>query len=211
MDAVTLKKLKSEERWLLWKTIDGKKIPYYTNGDPRGRIGNKEIKIDSPEDHDRLVDFKTAQKSYRDSKGKYSGIGLAIFKPLIGIDLDKCYTEDGELIPQAANIVERAGSYTEKSPSGKGVHILCFGYPGGHTKKPTHDGYEYEFYSGGRFFTFTGEHDKASPPDLKWVDLNKFPELYPNREQPLPGARGSGSLRTTTPRKTTTERNGRFK
>ena len=42
-----------------------------------------------------------------------------------GIDLDHVVREDGTLEPFAAEIVELMNSYTEYSPSGTGLHILC--------------------------------------------------------------------------------------
>ena len=42
-----------------------------------------------------------------------------------GIDLDHVIREDGTLEEFAAEIVEQMNSYTEYSPSGTGLHILC--------------------------------------------------------------------------------------
>ena len=42
-----------------------------------------------------------------------------------GIDLDHVVWEDGTLEPFAAEIVDLMNSYTEYSPSGTGLHILC--------------------------------------------------------------------------------------
>jgi primase-polymerase (primpol)-like protein len=36
------------------------------------------------------------------------------------------FDENGKLIPQAREIVGKLTSYTEKSPSGKGLHILVY-------------------------------------------------------------------------------------
>ena len=42
-----------------------------------------------------------------------------------GIDLDHVIREDGMLEEFAEEIVEQMNSYTEYSPSGRGLHILC--------------------------------------------------------------------------------------
>jgi NrS-1 polymerase HBD domain len=79
-----------------------------------------------------------------------------------GIDLDDCLTDEGELVPEAAEIVDSFNSYTEISPSGRGVKIFArgkFTHPqtgkqGGRSKKI--DGFkETEIYSANRFFTVT--------------------------------------------------------
>ncbi|MBQ3759394.1 MAG: hypothetical protein II876_08055 [Synergistaceae bacterium] len=43
----------------------------------------------------------------------------------VGIDIDGCIQEDGTLTSMAAEIVSLMNSYTEVSPSGRGLHILC--------------------------------------------------------------------------------------
>lgn len=53
------------------------------------------------------------------------GLGLGLFGDLVGIDIDHCVGDDGELSEMAKTIVELMDSYTEFSPSGSGVHILC--------------------------------------------------------------------------------------
>ena len=54
----------------------------------------------------------------------YSGIGLGIFDGFCAIDLDDCVTDSGYFTEPAASIVELMHSYTEFSPSKKGLHIL---------------------------------------------------------------------------------------
>lgn len=84
--------------------------------------------------------------------GGFDGIGIILTGTgLVGIDLDSCIT-NGVLAPWAAAIVTRVASYTEVSPSGTGVHILCRGaLPAGRRKKGN-----IEMYDSGRFFTVTG-------------------------------------------------------
>ena len=54
----------------------------------------------------------------------YDGIGVGIFDDLAGVDIDNCIDEVGELSERAKKIVSMMNSYTEKSPSGKGIRIL---------------------------------------------------------------------------------------
>lgn len=67
-----------------------------------------------------------------------------------GIDLDDCDNEKGRaLIKEFTQTLE---SYTEYSPSGKGIHIICKGHlPNGAKRKGN-----IEMYESGRFFTMTG-------------------------------------------------------
>ena len=84
--------------------------------------------------------------------GTYDGIGFVFAdNGFVGIDFDHCIT-DGVLAPEVAAWVERFNSYTEYSPSGKGIHIIVKGkLPGkGQNKKTA------EMYDNGRYFTVTG-------------------------------------------------------
>src|SRR5687767_4814976 len=72
--------------------------------------------------------FDVALASYR--SGRYSGIGYVLCKAdrRVGIDLDACRNpETGSLTTWADEIVERLRSYTEISPSGYGVKVICGG------------------------------------------------------------------------------------
>lgn len=77
----------------------------------------------------------------------FSGDGI------FGIDIDHCYDpETQELDSAAAEIIETVQSYTELSPSGTGIHILCKGaLPEGRKRRGA-----VEMYSTLRYFTVTG-------------------------------------------------------
>ena len=81
---------------------------------------------------------------------------------IAGIDLDHVLNEAGELAGWASEIVEAMDSYTEYSPSGRGLHILCritepmSGFCVAH-KKPVDGGGVIEVYDSGRYFTVTGQ------------------------------------------------------
>ena len=67
-----------------------------------------------------FADFETACSASR----SYNGLGIGIFNGVSAIDLDDCITESGQLTDTATEIVKLMHSYTEYSPSGKGLHIL---------------------------------------------------------------------------------------
>ena len=84
----------------------------------------------------------------------YDGIGYVFCDDgLVGIDIDDGFT-DGLLNPLAADIIGRCHSYTEKSRSGRGVHILVRGelpFKGKNNRAAV------EIYKSNRYFIMTGE------------------------------------------------------
>lgn len=52
------------------------------------------------------------------------GLGLGIFNDYSAIDIDDCIDEQGNLNDMALDIIEFMDSYTEKSPSGRGIRII---------------------------------------------------------------------------------------
>ena len=75
-----------------------------------------------------------------------------------GIDLDHVVREDGTLEEFALEIVEKMNSYTEYSPSGTGLHILCkTAIKDIGRKKGINTLSVIEMYNHGRYFTVTGK------------------------------------------------------
>ena len=112
------------------------------------------------------------------------GIGFVFSRDvgITGVDLDLCrLPETGEIAPWAQAIVAGIDSYTEVSPSGRGLHIIAFGTlpegprrkevtdpdaarfaPPGEPKKPG-----IEMYDDARYFTFTGDHLDDTPTQVE--------------------------------------------
>ena len=92
------------------------------------------------------------------------GVGYVFTEadPYVGIDLDKCVDEDQKIQEWAQKIITRLDSYTEFSPSGKGVHIFIKGFIPGNRNRTGH----LEIYSRGRYFTVTGHHLEDSPETI---------------------------------------------
>ncbi len=86
--------------------------------------------------------------------------------PYCGIDFDACY-EDGRISPEILGWVRQLDSYTEKSISGLGLHVICKGAlpPGGRRKGGI------EVYDRSRFFVMTGK----ALPGLLWVNERTEP------------------------------------
>lgn len=85
--------------------------------------------------------------------GNYDGLGFCFspFDPFAGIDLDETDPDATEDAARQKQIYEYLNSYTEYSPSGKGVHIIVKAeVPHGRKRS------NIEVYSKERYFTFTG-------------------------------------------------------
>ena len=73
---------------------------------------------------------------------------------IVGIDIDEGYAEDGFMSELAADIIGKCKSYTEKSKSGRGFHILLKGelpFKGKNNLKGV------EIYKSARYFIMTGD------------------------------------------------------
>lgn len=84
------------------------------------------------------------------------GVGIVLGNGLCGIDLDDVVGEDGIIEPFAQEIIEIMDTYTELSPSGRGLHILFTGQCPVVSRKVTVDGKSRELYTEKRFLTCTG-------------------------------------------------------
>jgi putative DNA primase/helicase len=155
--------LADRQQWLLWrsekKPTDKKprKMPYYVNG--KRRTGEQGSDADRAE----LVSLDTAKLAL--ATGKFSGVGLGLLPGdgLIGIDLDGMIDPDtGEISERGSTIIAACNSYTEFSPSGTGVHIICSGTT--ETFKSNEVGVE--VFCGRQFFTFTGHRYSGTPPAI---------------------------------------------
>lgn len=114
----------------------------------------------------------------------YSGIGFVFTQGVTGIDLDKCINTDGTVKQWAKDILGLLDSYTEYSPSKKGLHIIIESNIdfGGHKKEWLNDLKEkegIECYMRSRYFTVTGDvYD--SKTELKHIDETKLFDWYKN-------------------------------
>lgn len=88
-------------------------------------------------------------------RGYYDYVGFVFNdNDIVGIDIDDGYGEDGFMSELAADIIGACESYTEKSKSGRGFHILLRGelpFKGKNNLKGV------EIYKSARFFIMTGD------------------------------------------------------
>lgn len=123
------------------------KMPLCPRPDPDGKL--------RPAKADNNLTWGTFQEAV-DAVSNYdaAGIGFELGNGICGVDIDHCI-EDGEPNDFAKELIDRLQSYTEISPSGTGVHILCKG------KLPDREGRRdsmlgLEMYDKARYFTVTG-------------------------------------------------------
>ena len=99
------------------------------------------------------ADYLTAKHQLQ--KGRYDWLGF-VFNDngYVGIDIDTGVDEDGFMTELAADIISKCGSYTEKSKSGRGFHILLKGdipFKGKNNRNGV------EMYKQSRYFIMTGD------------------------------------------------------
>lgn len=177
--------LRARPQWLLWRFEQQagekkpRKVPYYANG--RRRTGEQGC----AEDRAALVTLDVAVEALASSDR--SGIGFA-FLPgdgLIGIDLDGVIDGDtGEIGERGSSIIQACQSYTEFSPSGRGVHIIA----AGETETFKSNAIGVEVFCGRQFFTFTGRRYPGTPADVRVIPPDVLRRLRATVEQ----ARQSG-------------------
>lgn len=159
--------LASRQAWLLWK-FEAKpkqtkpaKMPYYVGGGRRagGQGEDSDLR--------RLATLPVVRRAFE--RGGWHGVGFA-FLPgdgLIGIDLDGQLDEStGQWSERLLNIVGACDSYTELSPSGKGVHIIV----AGETQTNKCNDIGVEVFCGRQFFTFTANRFPNTPEAVRPID-----------------------------------------
>lgn len=114
-----------------------------------------------------------------------TGVGLVIDVPFIGVDLDDCVLDNGQLNLVASEFLTRfPPTYTEYSPSGKGLHLW---YKGTHEKDGLRTATA-EVYCRGRYFTMTGDRLPDTPDTLCQLDKAQVSAVYAwvNDQRPQP-------------------------
>lgn len=115
---------------------------------------------------------------------------------IVGVDLDGCIDADDVMTPEAKELVETFDSYTERSPSGTGVKLLCHGKkPGDRCKKRSiHGCREIEVYARDRFFVITGLRLDFVSPEInkRQVEIDDlYSTMFPPKPERAHTPRGS--------------------
>lgn len=152
--------LKDIPRWLPWKYIPDpnrakpRKIPH--------QISGKWADTMQPA---QWGSYTTAIQAYLG--GGYSGLGFLLEAPVVGLDRDDCVV-DGVISEDVQQFIKDIDSYTEFSPSGRGIRIFAstiwrpeVGQPQGLDRQ------DIELYYGKRFLTVTGRHVPGTPATIQ--------------------------------------------
>lgn len=102
---------------------------------------------------------------------QYAGVGFVFSPddPYVGVDLDDCIGDDGQVVPVAWEIIDELCSYSETSPSGQGVKVFLRAVKpdGSGSRSKAIAGFrETEVYDRGRFFAVTGRWVEGTPDTL---------------------------------------------
>jgi hypothetical protein len=193
--------LRASHRWLVWK--------YGEKENAKGKKPKLPVDLQSG----RCVDKANAAcYSFADVAAAtgYEGIGFLPVHPYIGIDLDNCIA-DGVLSEFAKKVVQHCNSYTELSPSGKGLRIWVKGNApkvvdasGAPHCRAVKDGL-IEIYPdspSSNYLTCTGDQVEGSPADVRALSDEEIRQLYAFAHKPETKERAV----TTAPRLTRLQR-----
>lgn len=133
----------AEKRWVNWRRVerDGRitKVPFQPDG--------------TPADTTNPATWHTLPAVC--APRGFNGFGFVFADDVLGIDLDDVLDEAGNIIdPASAALVAAANSYTEVTPSKRGLHVfLVLDEP---LKLIRNRSSRYECYTHNRYFTMTG-------------------------------------------------------
>lgn len=167
--------LAERKQWLIWRYEPGetpdkkpRKMPYYVGKKRRHDVQGSE------QDRAGLETYAVAAADA--IKRGFDGVGFA-FLPgdgLIGIDLDGMIDPDtGEISDRCSEIIKACDSYTEVSPSGKGVHIIC----SGETETFKSNKVGIEVFAGRQYFTFTAKPWPGAPHEVRALNESALRRL----------------------------------
>jgi predicted P-loop ATPase len=145
--------LKNRPGWVLWKTIEGRKMPFKIDGVAAGWNQTR-------------YSYAEVMNVYTDY---YDGVGLQPLGNLACLDLDECIGPNGEFVGPAAELT-KANTYIEWGPSGDGVHIWFL--HDGDLKTRAREGVE--LFAGSKFVTVTGKAVNDVEVKKYYFDVEKY-------------------------------------
>lgn len=171
------KDIKENGRFCLWRYEEQNgrttKVPYRVNGK---RASSKNIR--------HFASFTEVLKV----AAPYDGIGMGVFSSFAAVDIDDC-VKDGKLSGLAEDVIHTLDSYTEYSPSGKGVHIIVkvkdFAFDKSHYYINNRK-IGLEVYVPGatnRFVTLTGNTIHQTEPAYRDEELQLILDRYMKRDE----------------------------
>jgi hypothetical protein len=175
---IYLMELKFMKIWSIFKyKPDGTKMPCWPGN---GKWG---LKWRNP---DNLVTYDEAIRSGQMFNA--AGLGIVIPPDYFAIDLDDVVSPDGVIDERASKLVDAIDSYTERSPSGTGFHILVKAGIDSAKNITIEDdsGLTIEVKVPGTYLTFTGDvfHDTEirDRTEIIQATYDKYSEDHPAKE-----------------------------
>lgn len=161
--------IKDLTAWVVWKyvpEVDPETGETDWDKPPFSASGGKPASSTNPK---TWASFRNAYDRYR--KGGWDGVGLVLDRQkgregpgLVGVDLDKCRDPvTGAVEPWALQIVRELDTYTEVSPSGRGLRLFLLGRLPPHGRKKG----LVEMYEWARYVTVTGQHVEGTPSSVE--------------------------------------------
>jgi len=151
--------LKKYNQWVGWDYESKEDGKGYTKV-PKNILGNY---IASSKEPRTWVDYPTCFKHHKN----FDGIGFVVSEndPFVFWDFDKCIDPSGEITSEVMEIVTQLNSYTEVSPSGKGLRVIVIGeiIKYGRRNNLRH----IECYDSKHYLTLTGHHLPGTPKVIK--------------------------------------------
>ena len=178
--------LRDQKRWAPWRARWNATREKFDKIPVRADRPEYGISTASPE---KWFDFDAAERAYKEADGMLAGVGFVMtgFTELIGIDLDNVIDDSG-VAPWAQEVIDRIGSYTEVSPSGKGLRIFT---KGDLDSDWVNTLVGIEVYNGHapRYLTVTGRHVLTTPREVRVASAESLAGLAASYRRTVPSER----------------------
>lgn len=146
--------LRSRPRWVVWRWEPDPEKPEKPRKPP--------YCASEPDRHASSTDSRT-WATFEEAlavveSGNAAGLGFALGPPYVGVDLDEELSEADQ-----GAVMLALDSYSERSPSGRGHHVIVRANMSGNGRHPEGIG----VFQADRFFYCTGEHVQGTPTTIE--------------------------------------------
>lgn len=159
--------LKQFKRWTPWRAQWDAKRSKYDKLPVSAKQPEYGVSTAQPE---KWSSFEDAVRTYAQYDTVLQGVGYLMTGAhgVVGFDLDNC-VDKGVIAPWAQEIINSVNTYTEISPSGKGIRMFATGVLDGADWMNHEVGVEVYGGSAPRFLTVTGKHIAGTPTTTRLV------------------------------------------
>lgn len=162
--------LRATPQWVVWRyeeDVDPETGEVSYDKPPASVKSGKLASVTNPATWSTFDEAMTAYR-YGD---RWDGVGIVLrLQPeqkgpvLVAVDLDKCRDpQTGAIEPWAAEVVEKLNTYTELSPSGRGLRLFCLGDLPERGRRRG----KFEAYNDKRYVTVTGQRLHHLPQEVR--------------------------------------------